>query len=231
MHHPSHHRRSIRLKGHDYRYGTYFVTMCTHDRQHLLGEVHHGIVGLSTIGCIVADAWQRTAIIRPYVHLDTWCVMPNHIHAILRINQCGNMPCPLHVDTSLPVGASYHDAPTLNHDDTPSNDDDDPSNGDDATIHDITTTHVETQTKFVRASYHGAPMPTARLHARSLGAIIGQFKIATTKRIRQECGHDCMIWQRNYHEHIIRLPDEYHRIQQYILQNPSNWHDDEMFIP
>lgn len=35
-----HHRHSIRLKGYDYsQEGLYFVTICTHARQHLFGEI------------------------------------------------------------------------------------------------------------------------------------------------------------------------------------------------
>ena len=35
-----HHRRSIRLKGHDYSQpGLYFITICCHNRQCLFGEI------------------------------------------------------------------------------------------------------------------------------------------------------------------------------------------------
>jgi putative transposase len=38
-----HHRRSIRLKGHDYAQpGAYFVTICTRDRECLFGHVVNG---------------------------------------------------------------------------------------------------------------------------------------------------------------------------------------------
>jgi len=45
------HRRSIRFKGYDYsRAGTYFVTVCTKDREHLLGEIIDGKMKLSPAG-------------------------------------------------------------------------------------------------------------------------------------------------------------------------------------
>jgi hypothetical protein len=31
------------------------------------------------------------------------------------------------------------------------------------------------------------------------------------------------LWQRNYYEHIIRNEDSWHRIRQYIVNNPSQW--------
>jgi REP element-mobilizing transposase RayT len=34
------------------------------------------------------------------------------------------------------------------------------------------------------------------------------------------------IWQRSYHDHIIRNKNEYHKIAQYIENNPKNWGDD-----
>lgn len=35
-----HHRRSIRLKGYDYtQAGAYFITICSHQRGHVFGEV------------------------------------------------------------------------------------------------------------------------------------------------------------------------------------------------
>ncbi len=81
-----HHRRSIRLAQYDYgKEGSYFVTICAHNREHLFGEIRHGIMGLSEIGCIVANEIQRTNIIRPYVRIDTWIVMPNHAHLLIDV--------------------------------------------------------------------------------------------------------------------------------------------------
>lgn len=62
----------------------------------------------------------------------------------------------------------------------------------------------------------------------SLGAIIGQFKSITTKRvnaIRSTPG--LPLWQRNYYERIIRDEDELLALREYILMNPLRWGDDE----
>lgn len=70
----------------DYRSpGWYFVTVCTHQRIHFLGTIRHGTVGLSEAGCIVAQEWQRTPQVRPYVVLDAWIIMPNHFHGLIGI--------------------------------------------------------------------------------------------------------------------------------------------------
>ncbi|MBI5352228.1 MAG: hypothetical protein HZB50_06280 [Chloroflexi bacterium] len=60
----------------------------------------------------------------------------------------------------------------------------------------------------------------------SLGAIIGSYKMAVTRRIQRE--HNATsIWQRNYHEHIIRNEREMDNIWRYIESNPAHWGDDE----
>ncbi len=65
----------------------------------------------------------------------------------------------------------------------------------------------------------------------SLGAIIGQFKIAVTRRakLNQICSRR-RIWQRNYHEHIVRNEISLNEIRQYIVENPARWLEDSLFV-
>ena len=79
-----HHRRSIRLKGWDYRAaGYYFVTICSYQREHSFGHVIDGKVVLSELGKIIMDEWLQTAVIRNHITLDQFIIMPNHLHGIL----------------------------------------------------------------------------------------------------------------------------------------------------
>ena len=81
-----HHRRSIRLQGYDYSQpGWYFVTIVTHDRGCLFGEIAGGEMLLNDMGFIVRDEWIKTAEIRPEIWLDEFIIMPNHIHGIIVI--------------------------------------------------------------------------------------------------------------------------------------------------
>jgi len=65
----------------------------------------------------------------------------------------------------------------------------------------------------------------------SLGAIIGSFKSAATKRIHKEgLIKDQFIWQRNYYEHVIRDDEDYLRIVEYIQFNPITWENDQEYI-
>lgn len=85
-----HHRRSIRLKDYDYAQpGAYFVTVCTYRWQHLFGEIVDGAMVLNPLGQAIQEEWLRTVIIRPYVELDEYIVMPNHVHGIIMVKEHG----------------------------------------------------------------------------------------------------------------------------------------------
>ena len=85
-----HHRRSIRIRGYDYsQAGAYFVTLCTCNRECLLGNVVDGQMVLNDAGRIVVNVWIKTPELRPNVILDTFVVMPNHFHGIMVIIEPG----------------------------------------------------------------------------------------------------------------------------------------------
>lgn len=75
-----------------------------------------------------------------------------------------------------------------------------------------------------RATHRVAPT----LVSGSLGAIVGQFKSITTKRIntlRHTPAHP--VWQRNYYERVIRDDRDLAAIRDYIAGNPARWLDDD----
>ncbi|RKY87205.1 hypothetical protein DRQ11_06870, partial [candidate division KSB1 bacterium] len=58
----------------------------------------------------------------------------------------------------------------------------------------------------------------------SLGAIVGNFKSVTARRInRIRKTPGTPVWQRNYYEHIGRNETELARIREYIRLNPLKW--------
>jgi putative transposase len=73
-----------------------------------------------------------------------------------------------------------------------------------------------------------SPLPGLRPPlAASLGAIVGAYKSTTARLIngmRRSPGTP--VWQRNYHEHIIRNEREWGAIRAYISNNPLNWEQD-----
>ena len=66
--------------------GSYHVIINTKDRQRWFGDIRNGVLELSLAGLIVAAEWQKTPILRPYVELDEWVIMPDHFHAVVHIN-------------------------------------------------------------------------------------------------------------------------------------------------
>lgn len=80
------HRRSIRLKGYDYsRAGAYFITVCTHHRECLFGEIIDGEMKWNECGETARRCWLEIPHHFPHVELDEFVVMPNHVHGILVI--------------------------------------------------------------------------------------------------------------------------------------------------
>lgn len=86
-----HHRHSIRLPKYDYTQpGAYFITLCTQDRECLLGKIIDGKMKLNDYGRIVAESLEWLAKQYDYVILDEWVIMPDHLHVILIIDhRCG----------------------------------------------------------------------------------------------------------------------------------------------
>lgn len=50
--------------------------------------------------------------------------------------------------------------------------------------------------------------------------MIGQMKRYVSKKIGEP------IWQRSFHDHIIRDKNDYDKISKYIYENPIKWQDD-----
>ena len=94
-----HNRRSIRLKGYDYsQCGWYFITICTHSRRKLIGEIVNGVMKLNKYGKIVQFVWDDLPNHTHHIQLDEFVIMPDHIHGIIgiNINECVGVGLPNH---------------------------------------------------------------------------------------------------------------------------------------
>ena len=103
-----HHRKSIRLQGYDYSQGgAYFVTIITHQRDCLFGEIVNEEMKLNDFGKIADEYWSAIPQHFPFVELGAYVIMPNHVHGIIVINDT-------HKNNLLPpiVGAR-HASPLL----------------------------------------------------------------------------------------------------------------------
>ncbi len=157
-------RKPNRLRGYDYtRPGTYFITICAYQRQMLFGDVIDGKMVYNSIAEAIRCEILSLADHYENVFVDSWCIMPNHLHLLIRIDM-------------QPEGTSF-----ITPDDN-------------------------------------AVRPAAQRP--SLGNIVRGFKAGVSRRT------GIRVWQRNYHDHIVRDANELEKIQLYIQNNPAKWEED-----
>lgn len=58
--------------------------------------------------------------------------------------------------------------------------------------------------------------------APTVSRIVKQWKGAVTKRV------GFSLWQKSFHDHVIRNQDDYRRVAQYIENNPGQWQMDTL---
>jgi len=204
-----HHRRSIRLKGYDYsQAGLYFITICTQNRKCLFGKIVGVENSLQKIesppNMILNDAGK--------IANECWLEIPKHFPNVV-LHEHVVMPNHIHgiIELSdvadVDVGVE-HFQPL--HQNTPP-----PSIWDE----NIEPPHQNNNAK--RNEFQ-------KMIPRSIGSIVKGFKIGVTKWFRTNTDIET-IWQRNYHEHIIRNEQSYHTISNYIINNPANWKEDKFY--
>jgi putative transposase len=87
------HRHSIRLPDYDYcSAGAYFVTICACQNICLFGDIVDSQMHLSELGQIADGCWRAIPAHHRHVALDSFVVMPNHVHGILWITQAIGNP-------------------------------------------------------------------------------------------------------------------------------------------
>ena len=63
----------------------------------------------------------------------------------------------------------------------------------------------------------------------NLSTVIGKYKAAVTRAIREKEPNK-IIWQRSFHDHIIRNQKRYELIWSYIDTNKYRWKDDKFYV-
>lgn len=80
--------RPLRLKEFDYASNaSYFVTICTYQQKPYFGRVVDELMRLSQLGRVAWDCWGLIPTYYNYVFLESFIVMPNHIHGVLTIRR------------------------------------------------------------------------------------------------------------------------------------------------
>ena len=152
-----HNRKTIRLKDYDYsKEGMYYITICTNDRDKILGSIIDTKVKLSVYGEIVNKEWLGLERRFRSIKLHAYVIMPNHIHAIIELKS---------------------------------------------------------------------------MNKNILGDIIKTYKSMCSKKCNQlNKVSGITIWQRNFHEYVIRNEKDYYIKYEYIINNPYRWNEDDLYI-
>ena len=66
---------------------SYFVTICTHNHIFYFGDTGEEEMVLSDVGEIALQCWLEIPEHFPFVKLDTFVIMPNHVHGIVIIDK------------------------------------------------------------------------------------------------------------------------------------------------
>ncbi len=209
-----HHRRSIRFKGYDYsKSGLYFITINCQNNVYRFGNVVNGEMKLNEFGKIAHEEWIKLEDRFPNFELDTFQIMPNHMHGIISLTSINPF-----VEST--VGAGF--TPALSNNNFNFNNR--------ATAIDVTgfTPALSLNQNDLRATARVVPTTTA-----TIGDIIGAYKSLVAnacldiyKSKNEQMGK---FWQRDYYDIIIRNGRSYLQISNYIENNPKNWKKDKFY--
>ena len=195
---------SIRLPYWDYsQNGWYFVTICAKNRVNYFGQIKNDQTQLNNLGAITHQSWLAIPEHFPFVILDEFIIMPNHLHGILIINHQAQMAA---VSVETQNLASRYD-------------------GKRETQNLASLRRGEQKTAFGRTLNQTANKFGPQ--TRNLASIMRGFKIGVKKYTNV---HNIKFeWQPRFYEHIIRDDESLNRIREYIKNNPANWLNDRNF--
>lgn len=197
---PPRNRKSPRKKDYDYTLsGAYFVTICTYERQLIFGDIVDSEMQHTSLGQIAHNCWHTSPDHFPDVEIDCFVVMPNHVHVIV-INHDQDTNDEKYPNLNDNVGNRYACSLQDNKSNTP-----EPTRG------------IFKNGRFIPPGVKSG----------SLGAMVGSYESTVTKIANRTLSDPpSKLWQRFYHDHIIRNEREFNMIRQYVHANPARWDAD-----
>jgi REP element-mobilizing transposase RayT len=162
---------------------------------------------LNEYGKIAHEEWIKLADRFPNFELDTFQIMPNHMHGIISLTNINPV-----------VGAGFTPALSNNN-----------FNNRATAINGTGFTHaISLNQNDLRATARVAPTANA-----TIGNIIAAYKSLVAnacldiyKSKNEQMGK---FWQRDYYDIIIRNEQSYLQISNYIENNPKNWKKDKFY--
>lgn len=192
---------SARAKWWDYNNeGYYFITICVKNNQHLFGYVKDGVMILNEYGKIVFDCWYDLPNHYKNIVLDELCIMPNHIHCIIGVdNSKLDMACGMALKSAIalkPVCTADQDGNA--------------------------NMNANSNKEISRDNLEGKAI---KIHG--VFEFIRAFKTFSSRRINEiRDTKGTANWQERFHDVIIRDDVAYNRIKNYIINNPKKWNED-----
>ncbi|MGH2605586.1 MAG: transposase [Anaerolineales bacterium] len=180
------------MSGYDYsQQGPYFVTILTRERQPFFED--------PLLRRIAEETYLRLPEEYPGVKIDTWVVMPDHVHLLFSLSPRESWEAP----SGRVVRAQLNCALTDN-------------SLTDSALTDgaLIDSAIETSPPLGRPHRVDRSRPT-------LGQVIRTYKALVTRRIHQ-AGEDTFLWHRNYYERVIRSDRELNAVREHILLNPEH---------
>jgi len=213
--------KSTRLENYDYsQNGLYFVTICIKDREELFGEIIGEKMVLNEVGKIANQFWQEMPKHFPFVNLDEFVVMPNHVHGILEINN--------EVGKTNEIVETQHccvlETPNISRivdNDTQIINRNVEINKTKAII----KREPKTQQCCVSTVGENEKISNTfyKLKPGSLSVIIRSYKSIVSKTIRKQLNPITFTWQPKFYDHIILNEESLNKIREYIIKNPKMW--------
>jgi len=202
---------SHRRPGWDYSAdGLYFITLVNQNRICNLGEIDSkNQMILSDFGKIVEKEWLGSFDIRRELICDEYIIMPNHIHAIIIIDQSGSGN-QSKLDGGIGSAVQTHGRASLR----PW-----PSRSQSESPSQSPPIRLPKSISSFLAGFKSAVNS-------KIDDFIDLHHLKIPKYNRNN-----HFFQPNYHDHIIRNDGEYQRIKNYIIQNPEKWNDDKFKNP
>ena len=203
--------KSHRLKGYEYsKEGAYFITICTKNHKIEFGKIANGKIQLSENGKIVNDIWSEIPNKYPFIILDEFIVMPNHIHGILIINHLNN-----NEETRF-IASKNQNIVSQN----------DTNIGD--TINRASSGTIDNSKSCKNKQIGGITGKYNPMLQNNISRVIRWYKGRVSFEIHKI--HSGFTWQSNYYDNIIRNEKQFQTIKYYLRNNPINWNKDKFHI-
>ncbi len=218
-----HNRRSIRLKGYDYSQAGYILLPFALRIENYCSEkIDNDEMILNDAGKMIETEWKKLQQRFSSIELHEFAVMPNHVHGILEIvTRAGNA-----AQDEIGAAAAGTDTLAATRVVAPNNP---VARDDNATSNDLAASNDMGKPE------EGATTRVASVD-KTVGDMMGAFKSITTVEYINGVKNlswqpfNGKLWQRDYHEHIIRNEHSYENIADYIINNPARWRDDKFYI-